>query len=103
VGHDDAGSSFEEGLSVCEDSFADGGVAHVADTDVSSQSFELFVVEDILDQAEAAVSWEVVTGESEDPARVLSTVLNGLQGRTQLARNGAGVNNSSETTHREGL
>jgi hypothetical protein len=103
VGHDDAWSPFEERLSVGEDSLANGWVAHVADADVSGQSFEFLVVEDILDQAESAVAWEVVTGESKNSARVLSTVLNGLQCRTQVAGYGAAVNNSSETTHREGL
>jgi hypothetical protein len=103
MGHDDAWSPLEKGLSVRKDSLADSWVAHVPYADVSGQSFKFLVVENILDQTESAVAGEVVTSKSEDPARVLSTVLNGLQRRTQVASHGAGVNNSSETAHREGL
>jgi len=103
MGHDDAWSPLEEGLCVGEDSSTDSRVAHVPDADVSTQSFECLVVEDILYQAKASVAGEVVTGEREDPTRILSAVLNGLQCRAQVSRHGPFVNNSGETTHREGL
>ena len=55
------------------------------------------------DEAEAAMTGEVSTGESKDPAGVLAAVLHGLQRGAQLRRDGVVVNNSSEAAHRKGL
>ena len=58
---------------------------------------------DIFDQAQAPVPWKVLSIEGEDAARILATMLHGLQSSAQLPGNRLFINNSSETTHRKGL
>jgi len=103
VGHDDPRPPLEKGLGVSQHALAYGRVANMSDADVTGESFQLFLIEDILNEAETAVPRKVVTSKSENSARVLTAVLNGLQSRTQVPRHGTGVNNSSETTHGMGL